>query len=123
MIPFDDLVARWKQVSNVPIYVGTIPEGTATPYVSLNALQSNPVRSTSNSISYTESMLQLIGVADKLVDSQYLGNQCLQAFDKYSNAITVLDMVYMNQAFEYGSRPNLSGNRPWSSIQEFRLRS
>ena len=122
MLPFSELVQRWASISQVPIYVGSVPEGTLTPYASLNVLQSNPVRLSSNTIAYTESLMHLVIVADKLVDAQALGQQGLDAFDKFANA-KILDCVYMNQAFEYSDRPGLSGNRPWSSIQEFRFRN
>lgn len=122
MVPFEELVQRWRSLSSVPIFVGTVPEGTRTPYASLNCIQSNPIRTSSDCIAYTESLVHLVAVADKLVDAQQLGQQGIQAFDMYHSG-EVLDMVYMNQTFDYASRPNLSGNRPWSSIQEFRVRS
>ena len=121
MIPFAELVQIWKANIQVPIWVGSVPEGTAAPYASLNIVQSNPIRMTSDITAFTESLIQFVVVAEKLVDAEALGQQVLDAFDKYRSP-TMLDCVYMNQIFEYASRPNLSGNRPWSSVQEYRIR-
>ena len=121
MIPFGELVQIWKANIQIPIWVGSVPEGTAAPYASLNIVQSNPIRMSSDITAFTESLIQFVVVAEKLVDAEALGQQVLDAFDKYRSS-TMLDCVYMNQIFEYASRPNLSGNRPWSSVQEYRIR-
>ena len=127
MIPISEIVDRWKSVSNVPIYVGSVPEGTRTPYVNLNVIQSNPIRTTGDQIAFTESLLSFKAVADKLVDAEQIGAVALEAFDKgptgWPISHTILDMVLMNTAFDYSPQPNLSGNRPWMAMQEFRLRS
>ena len=121
MIPFAELVQHWEKNLNVPIWVGSVPEGTKTPYASLNIVQSNPIRMSNNITAFTESLIQFVMVADKLVDAEALGQQVLDAFDNYRSP-TMLDCVYMNQVCEYAARPNLSGNRPWSSVQEYRIR-
>lgn len=122
MMPFGELVQRWDNHIQIPIWVGSVPEGTKTPYASLNIVQSNPIRMSSNVTAFTESLIQFVIIADKLVDVEVLAKQVLDTFDKYQSS-TMLDCVYMNQVFDYASRPNLSGNRPWSSVQEFRIRN
>lgn len=127
MVPMSVLKNRWNSLSNVPVFVGTVPEGTQTPYVSLNVTQSNPVRVSSNVIAYTESIISFRAVADKLIDVQGLGGTGLQAFNNgpngWASANGVLDMTLMNEAYDYAPQPTLTGNRPWMAIQEYRLRS
>lgn len=128
MVPLSALVARWNAVSQVPVFVGTVPEGTSTPYASLNVIQSNPVRLSSNVVAFTESILSFKAVADKLTDAKAIGEAGKQAFNNGPDGwgqvgASVLDMSFMNEAFDYSPQPTLTGNRPWMAIQEYRLRS
>lgn len=121
MIPFDDLVTRWQTYSAVPVYVGTVPEGTLPPYASINLVQSNQVTLTKNANLWTESLVQISATTEKLADNEQLAQVAIQAYDKQT-FLDVVDMVLINRSTSYSDQPNLTGNRAWTAALEFRIR-
>lgn len=121
MIPFADMVNRWQSNSQVPMFVGTAPEGTHSPYTSLNLVQSNPVNLSGNARIWNESLIQIAAVTDTLADSESLAESISQVFDLKTFG-AVVDMSLLNRSTNYSDQPSLSGNRTWMTILEFRIR-
>lgn len=121
MIPFADMVNRWQSNSQVPMFVGTAPEGTHPPYASLNLVQSNPVNLSGNARIWNESLIQIAAVTDTLADSETLAESISQVFDLKTFG-AVVDMGLLNRSTNYSDQPGLTGNRTWMTILEFRIR-
>lgn len=120
-VPFDALVARFQAFSKIPIYVGSAPEKTPIPYVTLNEVQSNVVVLSPPNAGWTESLVQVDAVGSKLIDASTIATVVQSAYQFYHD-FKIADMVLMNSGTQYSRSPNISGNRGWISTLEYRIR-
>lgn len=121
MIPFADLVQRWGQKSVVPVFVGSVPEGTLPPYASFNVVQSNIVPLNGSQSLWTETLIQFNAVTNTLADSEALAAVAIGAFN-FQKFNSVVDMTLLNRTATYSESPTLTGNRVWTATLEFRIR-
>ena len=120
-VPFDSLVFRWQSVSQVPIFVGSAPEKTPLPYVTLNEVQSNDIVLSPSNAGWTESLVQIDAVGGKLIDASDLSTTVKKAYQFYRD-FKIADMTLLNSGTQYSRSPNISGNRGWISTSEYRIR-
>lgn len=120
-VPFDLLVSRWQSFSQVPIFVGSAPEKTPLPYVTLNEVQSNEIVISPPNAGWTESLVQIDVVGGKLIDASELSSTVKKAYQFYRD-YKIADMTLLNTGTQYSRSPNISGNRGWISTSEYRIR-
>lgn len=120
MFPYTAIVQRWQSVTQVPLYVGAAPEGTAMPYATMSVVQSNPVILAPRVEAWNESLLQVSLHAARLEEVEILSNPIKAGFRFYCSE-EIADVTLMNSGADYNKQPALSGSRGWAVMMEFKV--